>query len=362
MERSLTSASSAPGALPREGDVRHAPGRGLAAVRIWLLVVAAMIIAMVVVGGATRLTESGLSITEWKPIHGTIPPLTDAEWQEEFLKYQQIPQFKLMNPDMDLSGFKFIFWWEWSHRLLGRVIGLVFAVPLVFFWWRGYLPRRLRWPLAGLFALGGLQGVVGWWMVASGLVERTEVSQYRLAIHLTLACLLLAAVVWVAEGLAPPRRRSAALPSRVPAMALVIVAAVLVQIFLGGLVAGLRAGWTFNTWPLIDGTLVPGNLFVQEPWWVNLFENPLTVQFDHRMVAYGVFLLALVHAVRSRGTAAAAGAWALFAAVTAQATLGVLALVHMVPLSLGLAHQFGAVVVLTIAVAHARHTVPVSAT
>lgn len=324
------------------------------AVRIWLWVVAVMIIAMVVVGGATRMTGSGLSITEWKPVHGTIPPLSLAEWQEEFEKYKQIPQFSILNPDMDLAGFQFIFWWEWSHRLLGRLIGVVFAVPFVYFLARGYLPRQLRWPMAGLFALGGLQGFVGWWMVASGLVERTEVSQYRLAIHLTFACLLLAAIVWVAEGLRPVRQGAPA-PAGVRRLGSVIVAAVLVQIFLGGLVAGLRAGWTYNTWPLIDGAFVPEGLLVQAPWWRNLFENPLTVQFDHRMVAYGVVVLALAQMWRARATPAAAGAVLLLAAVLAQAVLGILALIHVVPLSLGLAHQFGAVVVLTVAVAHRRH-------
>ncbi len=355
MKAQQSSRSSGLSAARLDGAAeRIARQRRLNAVRIWLWVVAIMVIAMVVVGGATRMTGSGLSITEWKPIHGAIPPLSLAEWQEEFEKYKQIPQYALLNPDMDLDGFKFIFWWEWSHRLLGRLIGLVFAVPFVYFLVRGYMPRRLRWPMAGLFALGGLQGFVGWWMVASGLVERTEVSQYRLAVHLTLACLLLAAIVWVAEGLRPLRRGQPA-PAGVRRLASVIVAAVLVQIFLGGLVAGLRAGWTYNTWPLIDGAFIPEGLTAQAPLWRNFFENPLTVQFDHRMVAYGVVVLALLYAVLARASVAVTGSLVLLAAVLVQAVLGVLALIHVVPLSLGLAHQFGAIVVLTIAVAHRRH-------
>ena len=192
-----------------------------ALVRGWLYVVLLMLVALVLVGGATRLTNSGLSITEWKPIHGVIPPLDDAEWQEEFAKYQQIPEYAQINQGMSLEAFKRIFWWEWAHRILARGVGFVFALPLVFFWATRRIERGLGPKLVGLLALGGLQGAVGWWMVASGLVDRVDVSQYRLAIHLTLACLIFAATMIVARGLAPhsepPGRPGHAALRRLPA-------------------------------------------------------------------------------------------------------------------------------------------------
>jgi cytochrome c oxidase assembly protein subunit 15 len=325
-------------------------------IRGWLMVVAAMIVAMVVVGGATRLTGSGLSITEWQPIHGVLPPLNDAQWQEEFAKYQRIPEFRVVNPDMTLAAFKGIFWWEWAHRLLGRLIGAVVLLPLIAFWATGRIERALKPKLVAIFLLGGLQGAVGWWMVASGLSERTDVSQYRLAVHLTFACVILAYVVWVARGLAPTRWEPA--QAGVRRAAALIVALAFVQIFLGGLVAGLDAGLTFNTWPLMDGALVPSGLFVQSPAWLNLFENVATVQFDHRLGAYILFALALGHGLQARGTAAAGSAARLAALVTAQAALGIAALVAVVPLTLALLHQIGAVVVLVVAVAHRRAMSP----
>lgn len=328
-----------------------------AAVRGWLIVVAAMVVAMILVGGATRLTDSGLSITEWKPIHGIVPPLSQADWQEEFAKYRQIPEYALVNEGMDLAAFQRIYWWEWAHRFLGRTIGLVFALPLAFFWLRGAIPAKLKRPLLGILALGGLQGAVGWWMVASGLVDRVDVSQYRLAIHLSIACVVLAAILWVAES-GRPRAR---LPAATARTAAVILALVFLQIFLGGLVAGLKAGWTYNTWPLLDGSLVPPGLMIQEPWWINLFENPKTVQFDHRMVAYLVLVVVALHWLATERSGAAAAARGrvrlLFAVTVAQAVIGVAALVHVVPLSLGLAHQAGAVAVLSVAVVHLRRSI-----
>jgi cytochrome c oxidase assembly protein subunit 15 len=329
------------------------------AVRLWLLAVAVLVIAMILVGGATRLTDSGLSITEWKPIHGVIPPLDAADWAEEFEKYRQIPEYELVNKGMSLDEFKTIFWWEWGHRLLGRLIGVAFAVPLAIFWFAGMLPVRMRPMLLGLLALGALQGAIGWWMVASGLVERVDVSQYRLAVHLTMAFLILAGLVWAAEDAhgRPPEPSTAA----VRRVAGLILAAVFLQIFLGGLVAGLKAGWTYNTWPLLDGALVPKGLLIQSPWWANLFENPKTVQFDHRLVAYGLVALAIFHAVQSArvlpaealpGSRAAHRAAWLVALVIAQATIGIAALVAVVPMWLGLAHQLGAVAVLWMATVH----------
>ena len=324
-------------------------------VRVWLYAVAALIVAMIVVGGATRLTESGLSITEWKPVTGTLPPLSQADWQIEFEKYKAIPQYEILNKGMGLESFKQIYWWEWGHRLLGRVIGFAFLLPFLYFAVRGVLKGSLLVKCLGLFVLGGMQGAVGWWMVASGLTERTSVSQYRLAVHLTLACIILAAIVAVARGLTDRRNVPVSPPLRTGAW--LIVGLVLLQIFIGGLVAGLDAGMTFNTWPLIDGAFVPGleKLGALSPGWRNLFENLLTVQFMHRMVAYALWLVVLAHAVQAtrRGGWAVTQAWLLFALVSAQAVVGILTLLFVVPLDMALTHQFGAAVVLIAATLHA---------
>lgn len=326
-------------------------------VRAWLGLVLVAIFALVIVGGATRLTDSGLSITEWKPVHGVIPPLSEAEWLEEFERYKQIPEYQQINRGMSLAAFKVIFWWEWAHRLLARGVGLLFAVPLVLFWLSGRIDRRLRLPLLAILALGGLQGFIGWWMVSSGLVERTDVSQYRLATHLTLACLIVAAIAWVMRGLG--QRPEVAPPSRLSApLAGLLTALVLVQIYLGGLVAGLDAGLAFNTWPLMDGALVPGQLLVLEPAWRNLFENPKTVQFVHRGFGYLVWLAALGHMLSMWRLAPASPHWRaaalLFGLVTLQALIGIVTLLMQVPVAWALMHQGGAVVVLIHAVTHWR--------
>jgi cytochrome c oxidase assembly protein subunit 15 len=334
---------------------RRDPARDRAMVRAWLYVIAALIIAMVVVGGATRLTHSGLSITEWQPIHGVIPPLGEAEWQEEFQKYQQIPEYRIVNPDMTLAEFKGIFWWEWSHRILGRLIGAALLLPLIFFWATGRIERALVPKLVAIFVLGGIQGAIGWWMVASGLVDRTDVSQYRLATHLTFACIILSYVLWVARGLSP-MAEPAGRPIR--AAARVVVGLVLFQIFLGGLVAGLDAGMGFNTWPLMDGQVIPTGLLAQSPAWRNVFENALTVQFDHRLVAYLVLAATAFHAWQARGTAQASSAAVLLILVVLQACIGIATLLMAVPLELGLMHQLGAVIVLSAAVVHLRAMSP----
>lgn len=336
--------------------------------RLWLYAVAALVLAMVLVGGATRLTESGLSITEWRPVMGVVPPLSAAQWQTEFEKYQQIPQYRELNRGMTLAEFKPIFWWEFTHRLIGRLIGVVFLLPLLWFLWRGWVGPRLRARLWLIFGLGALQGGVGWWMVASGLAHRVEVSQYRLATHLLLACLIYVALVWTARGLderssapvfPPPQGRPDQERGHVPAAAVGLLVLVLAQIYLGGLVAGLRAGYIYNTWPLIDGVLVPNavRLFFDTPIWRNFFENALTVQFDHRMLAYAIWLLALLHAIavartKERGSALIS-AVALIVAVTLQAALGVWTLLNRVPLDLALSHQAMAMVTLTVATVHA---------
>jgi heme a synthase len=336
------------------------------AIRLWLLLVAALIVAMVLIGGATRLTESGLSIVEWKPVTGTLPPLSEAAWQAEFGKYQAIPQYQQVNRAMTLNEFKTIFWWEWTHRLMGRLIAVVFLLPFLFFLWKGWVEPGLRARLWAIFGLGALQGAIGWWMVASGLTERVNVSQYRLAVHLTLACVIFAAVLWTAQRLVP--RAALDVPRRIRLGAFVLLALVFVQIYLGALVAGLRAGLVYNTWPLIDGALVPdaARLWFEQPLWRNFFENALTVQFMHRMTAYVLLVVAVLHAIdvarTLRGGRALTGALVLAAAVAIQAALGILTLVHQVPIGLGLMHQGMAMVVLTIAVIHgerldARHAV-----
>jgi cytochrome c oxidase assembly protein subunit 15 len=326
------------------------------AVRLWLLAVAALMFVTLLVGGATRLTESGLSIVEWKPVTGVVPPLGQATWQAEFDKYQAIPQYRERNPGMSLDDFKTIYWWEWTHRLLARLVGGAFLLPFLWFLRRGSIEPRLRGRLWTIFALGAALGAVGWWMVASGLADRVSVSQYRLAFHLTLACVIYAVVVWTAEGLAP--RTTIAAPPRIRLSAAALLVLVVVQIYLGALVAGLRAGLIYNTWPLIDGGLIPdpSRLFFEAPLWRNFFENTLTVQFNHRVAAYALWLVAVLHAAdvarTAKGGAALTAALALASAVTLQAALGVVLLIHQAPLALALLHQAMAIGVLTIAVVH----------
>ncbi|MGN6464234.1 MAG: COX15/CtaA family protein [Rhizobiaceae bacterium] len=340
---------------------RRAAGRiacNRALVRSWLYVVAVVLFGLFLVGGATRLTNSGLSITEWQPIHGVIPPLNDQEWQEEFARYKQIPEYKVLNHDMDLAGFKRIFWWEWTHRLIARSVGFIFAVPLIILWAGGCIERKLKPKLVGILALGGLQGAIGWWMVASGLVVRTDVSQYRLAIHLTTACLIFIATLAVARGLAPHSEKPAGRP--VQLFAGWMVALVLFQIYLGALVAGTDAGFSYNTWPLMDGRIVPDGLFVLEPAWRNFFENPKAVQFVHRCGAYLVWIVAFAQMVfafrRAPGTTHARRTVIFFLLVTLQAAIGITTLLMQVPIDLGLAHQAMALVVLAFATAHWRGT------
>jgi cytochrome c oxidase assembly protein subunit 15 len=330
-------------------------------VAIWLWSLAALVFLMVIVGGATRLTESGLSITEWKPLTGIIPPLSPAEWLAEFENYKKIPQYAELFPDMDMSGFKFIFFFEWSHRLLGRLIGAAMVLPLIFFWAKGLLPPGFKPKFLGVLALGALQGFVGWWMVKSGLSDRVEVAQERLAIHLLLASVTFAALVWLAASL---KRRGVQIPERrLPGLrwfAGGMVLLVLLQIGLGGLVAGLRAGRAFNTWPLIDGYFWPpfDKLTLLSPLLRNFLDNILLVQFEHRMIAYVLFALALAQALcTSRvaaGSRAIRRAWAVAALVAMQASIGIATLVLEVPLWAGLLHQAFAMIVLGLTVAHAQ--------
>ncbi len=332
-------------------------GRGQRIITLWLLAVAGLVVATLMVGGATRLTESGLSIVEWRPVTGTLPPLSQEAWQAEFEKYKTIPQYRELNRGMSLEQFKTIYWWEWTHRMLGRLVGAVFLLPFLYFLWRGWIPKELRTPLWIIFGLGAVQGAVGWWMVSSGLTERTSVSQYRLAFHLTLACVIYAAIIRTLQRLW--KLDSTLAMSRQRLTAIVLVALILIQIYLGALVAGLDAGLTFNTWPLIDGAFIPAadRLWFEAPWWRNLFENTLTVQFNHRMMAYVLAAVVLVHAMdvvfKLDHHDAMAGALTLVALVGLQCAIGILTLINQVPIGLALAHQAMAVLLLTIAVLHA---------
>jgi heme a synthase len=322
-------------------------------VALWLLVCCALVFAMVVVGGVTRLTHSGLSIVEWQPVVGAVPPLGEREWQEAFDKYQQTPEFKLVNPGMDLGGFKRIFWWEYAHRLLGRLIGAAFFLPLLWFALRRRIDRALTSKLAVIFVLGGLQGAMGWYMVQSGLVDDPRVSQYRLAAHLGMAILIYAAMLWTALGLLFPRARQ----TGPRGFAFALAALVFVQAISGSFVAGIHAGLAYNTFPLMNGRVAPPGMFMLEPWYLNFFGNIATVQFDHRMIALLLALLVPWFWLRTRRAASPArlAASLLLIAFALQIALGIATLLLVVPVSLAAAHQAGALLVFTAAL-FAAHT------
>lgn len=318
----------------------------------WLFACCVFVFAIIVVGGITRLSHAGLSITEWQPIVGTIPPLSAADWEEAFAKYRETPEYQQVNRGMSLDAFKSIFWWEYVHRLLGRLIGLVFIVPLAVFALRGRIPHGYGWKLAGLFVLGGLQGVLGWFMVKSGLVDDPRVSQFRLTAHLTLAFLILGAMLWLALSLVFPERartRSAdAASARRWSIAAVI--AVLAMVLTGGFVAGLRAGLAYNTFPLMNGELIPTGIMMIEPWWKNFFWNLATVQFDHRLVALVITIIGAVLVWKVRSSADVPGrarvAGRLFASLlVVQVALGIATVLLAVPLVLGVLHQANAALV-----------------
>jgi cytochrome c oxidase assembly protein subunit 15 len=313
------------------------------AVAAWLLACAALVFLIVVVGGVTRLTRSGLSIVEWQPLIGALPPLSEAHWQELFAKYRQTPEFRLVNFDMTLEGFKTIFWWEYLHRLLGRVIGLVFLLPFLYFVWKKRVDRPLAFKLFGIFLLGGLQGALGWFMVKSGLVDDPRVSHFRLTAHLGVALAIFAAQFWLALSLLNPstgQRVSFVLPLIVFLMALT-----------GGMVAGLRAGYAYNTFPLMNGYLVPPEVLTLEPWWRNFFYNMATVQLVHRAFFWLLAVLVPLAWWRHRGSTAA---HVLMAAFVLQAALGISTLLLRVPVALGALHQGGAVLLLAAALWYAH--------
>ena len=319
---------------------------------LWLLGVAALVFAMVVVGGITRLTESGLSITEWDPLFGAIPPLTQADWQAKFAAYQQIPQYAALPGGMTLAAFKAIFFWEYVHRLLARFVGVAFAVPLAIFWLRGRIPAGYAPRLLAILALGALQGAAGWWMVASGLVNRTEVSHLRLATHLSLALILLGGLVWTALDL----RRADASPARLTRLGATAILTVAVQIVLGAFVAGLRAGYAFDTWPLMGGRLFPDGGW-NHAWSAlrNAIDNPVVVQFIHRWWAWLAFAVLMLLARAARRSGDRRAAIAIHAAVGTQILLGIATLLTGVNIVVAVLHQaVGALVVAaTVAGAHA---------
>ncbi|HEX5802622.1 MAG TPA: COX15/CtaA family protein [Azospira sp.] len=324
-------------------------------VAAWLFVCCTMVFAILVVGGVTRLTHSGLSIVEWQPIVGTIPPLNAQEWEETFEKYKKTPEYQQVNHQMTVDEFKGIFWWEYWHRVLGRLIGLAFFVPFAYFWLRGKLSPALVPKLLGIFVLGGLQGAMGWYMVKSGLVDDPRVSQYRLTAHLSLAFLIFISMFWVALGLVAERARGTADAAlrklqRVGFWLAILVAYMVVT---GGFVAGIRAGKAYNTFPLMNGHIVPPEIFMIDPWYLNFFNNMATTQFDHRL---GAWLLAFIvpwlwfklRAAPQVSARARAAATLLLAVLAVQITLGIATLLLAVPVALGAAHQGGAMVVFAV--------------
>lgn len=325
---------------------------------VWLAVCTLLVFAMVVLGGLTRLTHSGLSITEWQPFVGTIPPLSAADWQAMFEKYQLTPEFRLKNHWMGVEEFKGIFWLEYFHRLLGRGIGLVFFIPYAWFVWRRAFSTALTWRLAGIFALGGLQGAVGWLMVQSGLVNNPQVSHLRLTVHLGLALVIFCALAWTWLDVRRTRTRAARATRGLARAALGFALLAFIAALSGGLVAGIRAGYLYNTWPLMNDDFFPPDAWAMTPWWISAFENATTIQFNHRMLAYTVTVCALALAVsvwrRIEDRAARGMAAALIAAVALQVTLGISTLLLRVPVALAATHQAGALLVLGLALALAH--------
>ena len=336
------------------------------AIAIWLLACCAIIFGMITLGGVTRLTGSGLSMVEWAPIMGILPPLNQTEWQETFLLYQQFPEYQLKNFHMSLDDFKSIFWFEYGHRLLGRSIGIIFLLPFLFFLFRGKIERTLTPKLITMFVLGGLQGLMGWYMVKSGLVNDPHVSQYRLTAHLGLAVVIYAYMFWVALGLLQPKNNDSAGDNSadpensnhgIKRLSLIITSIIIITILSGGFVAGTRAGFAFNTFPLMDGRLIPAGLFEQSPLWRNFFENIVTVQFDHRVLATLLFIIIPVFWFKTRKLAdknelqplVRTGSHLLLAALALQIALGISTLLLVVPVALAATHQAGAILLLTTA-------------
>ncbi|WP_337137653.1 MULTISPECIES: COX15/CtaA family protein [Sphingomonas] len=325
------------------------------AMAIWLFVVAAMIVAMVMIGGITRLTESGLSITQWKPISGTLPPMTDAAWQAEFDNYKKIPEYTQINRGMTLAGFKGIFFWEYAHRLFGRLIGMAFALPLLWFAVRRAIPAGYGWRLVAILALGGLQGAIGWWMVASGQSVRTDVSHVRLAVHLTTALGLLAGVVWTALDLRALHLVPFARPAAWRPVAIAALVLLFAQIVYGAFTAGLDAGYAFASWPLMGDAWFPGSTPMLDPSWRNPVDNPVVVQFIHRWLAFAAAAALGLLAWRASHSGAPRAAMLVAGLVILQIALGIATLLSGVWIVIAVAHQANAALLLvaTVWAAHA---------
>jgi cytochrome c oxidase assembly protein subunit 15 len=325
--------------VPAKADAPKSPGW----IRFWLFFISFLVFVMVLVGGATRITNSGLSITEWLPITGVMPPMTDADWQTLFQKYQEIPQYKILNRGMELAEFKNIFWWEWAHRLLGRVIGAALLLTLVYYGARQKISVALGLKIRVLGLLVAAQGALGWYMVKSGLVDRVDVSQYRLAAHLLLASVCFAAIIWVALGIGNLRSFPGGFGG---ATAILMLLLILAQITAGGFVAGLDAGHASDTWPKMDGKWVPDGIWTLQPWWKNMLENALAVQFSHRVIAYAIFVLALLHGWSTFRPSALILAYMILV----QIGFGVLTVIFHVKMGIALTHQATALITLAVAV------------
>lgn len=324
------------------------------AIAHWLLFVAGMIVGMVVLGGITRLTESGLSITEWDPISGIIPPLTHAQWVAEFDHYKRIPEYTQINRNMDLAGFKSIFFWEYLHRLWGRLIGFAFALPLIWFAARRQIPQGYGWRLTAILALGGLQGAIGWWMVSSGLSVRTDVSHIRLAVHLVTALFILAGTVWTATDLYALAANPIARPARLRALGAIAILLLFVQITLGAFTAGLNAGYAFSSWPLMGDTLFPAGVQMLQPAWTNVVDNPIVVQFVHRWFAFAAAAGLVWLGLRAVRTGAVRQGYAVIGLVALQIVLGISTLMSGVEIVIAVTHQLNAALTLIAAVVAAH--------
>ena len=343
---------SAATAAPKGGMIDGARSGARKAVRVWLMMLFAMVVTMIAVGGLTRLTDSGLSITEWRPITGALPPLSAAEWEAEFELYRQIPEYQLQNRGMSMAEFKVIYWWEWGHRQLGRFIGLVWALGFLGFLVFRKIPPGWTPKLLGLGALGGLQGAIGWWMVSSGLTgQMLDVASYRLAVHLGLAFVILGLIAWYINQLGRPERallqaRRDAEP-RLFSMATGLMHFAFLQILLGALVAGIDAGRTYIDWPLMGGQVFPANAFDLQPVWRNAFENAGLVQFAHRVAAYLLVMYGVIVWLRARRSPNADTRYrfnAVMAVMAVQVVLGIVTLIYAAPWQLAIGHQFVAVV------------------
>ncbi len=324
------------------------------AIANWLIVVAAMVLLMIVVGGITRLTESGLSMVRWEPISGAVPPMSEAAWQAEFDHYRATPQYRQVNTGMSLAEFKTIFFWEYVHRLLGRLIGLVFALPLLWFWWKRAIPVGYGWKLAGIFALGGAQGAIGWWMVASGLVDVPEVSHIRLAVHLLTAFLIFGATIWVAMDLRTLARDAAAQPVRMPLLGIWALCLLFLQFLFGAYVAGLEAGYAFNSWPKMGDEWFPADTPMMEPFLRNFADNPIVVQFIHRWLAFVAGGTAIWLGARAWARVSWRDGGMLIGAVFVQILLGILTILSGVQIDIAVAHQ-GMAALLLAALLNASH-------